>query len=340
MTNPRMWIRTPSRLHFGLLGWCAQARRQFGGVGLMIASPGLELMVEASSAWSVEGPGASRVERVVSHLRAALLEAGLTVPPARVRVQSVPPEHVGLGVGTQLCLATARAVLWRAGQTDVSVEELARWTGRGRRSGIGLHGFEHGGLIVDGGRRGEAGAPPTDGETVGGWKTAHVPPLLARLPFPDDWLILVVRPRGKSGLHGDDENQTFASLPPSPPNVTDSLCRLVLLEILPAVVERDLPAFGAALSELQARVGACFAPAQGGIYSTAHAPRIIDALPDLGFVGAGQSSWGPTLYAFSRCSEQEIVEKAERVRRQFGLDESSVFWTRAANHGASLSIEG
>ena len=141
--------------------------------------------------------------------------------------------------------------------SDVSVEELARWTGRGRRSGIGLHGFEHGGLIVDGGRRDEA----------------DIPPLLARLPFPEDWSILVVRPPGESGLHGPDENRAFANLPPITQDVTDALCRLVLLEILPAVIERDLPAFGAALAELQARVGACFAPAQGGIYSTALASR-------------------------------------------------------------------
>ena len=121
--------------------------------------------------------------------------------------------------------------------TDISVEELARLSGRGRRSGIGLHGFEHGGLIVDGGRRNE-----TD-----------IPPLLARLPFPEDWSILVVRPPGESGLHGPDENRAFADLPPITQDVTDSLCRLVLLEILPAVVERDLAAFGAALSELQAK---------------------------------------------------------------------------------------
>jgi beta-ribofuranosylaminobenzene 5'-phosphate synthase len=211
-----------------------------------------------------------------------------------------------------------------AGMGDLSVDDLARWTGRGRRSGIGLHGFQQGGLIVDGGRRNEA----------------DIPPLLARVPFPVDWSILIVRPPGKSGLHGPDENQAFASLPPFTQTVTDSLCRLVLLEILPAVHERDLPAFGAALGELQAHVGACFAPAQGGIYATAQASRIVDELRELGFVGVGQSSWGPTLYAFSSLREQDLATLAERLRRQFGLDQKAVFLTSAANHGAKFVFDG
>jgi beta-ribofuranosylaminobenzene 5'-phosphate synthase len=324
MTKHRMRIRTPSRLHFGLLGWGPQVRRQFGGVGLMIDAPGIDLKVEPSSSWTVEGPSAARVEQLITRLRAKMREAGVILQPAHIHVECVPLEHVGLGVGTQLCLAVARAVFLLAGETDVSVERLARFIGRGRRSGIGLHGFERGGLIVDGGHRNEA----------------DIPPLLVRLPFPDAWSILVVQPPGESGLHGPDEARAFANLPPITQDVTDSLCRLVLLEVLPAVLERDLAAFGAAVGELQERVGACFAPAQGGIYSSGHAPKIVNALRGLGFVGVGQSSWGPTLYAFSSCSDQEIAMLAEGFRRQFGLDETAVFWTRAANQGATFSFEG
>jgi beta-ribofuranosylaminobenzene 5'-phosphate synthase len=324
MTNIGMHIRTASRLHFGLLGWGLPAGRQFGGIGLMIDEPGIELTVERASSWSIQGPMAQRVVQLVDSLEARLRAAGATVLPARIRVASVPPAHVGLGVGTQLCLAVARAVFRLAGVSDISVDELAHITGRGRRSGIGLHGFEHGGLIVDGGRRNE-----TD-----------IPPLLARLPFPEDWSILVVRPPGQSGLHGPDENRAFANLPPITQDVTDSLCRLVLLEILPAVLERDLAAFGAGLGELQAKVGACFAPAQGGIYSTAQAPQIVETLRDAGFVGVGQSSWGPTLYAFSAQPHHELNSTVDAMRQRFGLDSSAVFLTRAAKYGARFSIDG
>ena len=239
MTGIRIRVRTPSRLHFGLLGWGPHVRRQFGGVGLMIDPPGIELIAEPATAWIAEGPLAVRVQSLLGQLRERIAETGATLPPVRIRVVSAPPEHVGFGVGTQLCLAVARAVFKLAGVAEPAIDELARLTGRGHRSGIGLYGFQHGGLIIDGGGTQETG----------------IPPLLARVPFPENWSILIVQPPGPSGLHGQAEVRAFADLPPIARDITDTLCRLVLLEMLPAVIEHDLPAFGAGLTELQARVG-------------------------------------------------------------------------------------
>ena len=55
-------------------------------------------------------------QQLVEHLREKTREAGMTLPPAHIRVDRAPPEHVGLGVGTQLCLAVARAVFRLAGR--------------------------------------------------------------------------------------------------------------------------------------------------------------------------------------------------------------------------------
>jgi beta-ribofuranosylaminobenzene 5'-phosphate synthase len=322
MMSPRLHIRTSSRLHFGLLGWGPEVVRQFGGIGLMIDSPAIELTVEPAGEWIAEGLLAARVDLIITQIRERLLESSINLPPARVRVESAPAEHVGLGVGTQLSLAVARAILKLGRLNDPPVSELARLTGRGGRSGIGLHGFHHGGLIVDGGRKREA----------------EIPPLLARTAFPDQWSILIVQPPGVRGLHGIDERDAFAKLPPISRNAVEVLCRLVLLEILPAVIENDLQAFGAALGELQERVGAAFAPAQGGIYATPQAAEIVRELKRLGFAGAGQSSWGPTLYAFSDIPREDIEHLALRLCGQFGLDRSSVFCTKAANQGALMEV--
>ncbi len=324
MTSLPVRIRTPSRLHFGLLGWGPHPAHQFGGVGLMIDSPGIELSVEPAPDWIVEGPLASRVEEIITSLRARMLETGANLPPARIRVEGMPAEHVGLGVGTQLCLAVARTILSLAGMPEPSVEQLARLTGRGRRSGIGLHGFHHGGLIVDGGRQSEA----------------EIPPLLARLPFPVEWSILIVRPPGDRGLHGSGERNAFASLPPIAQEVADGLRDLVFGAILPSVLNRDLACFGDALAELQAKVGTCFAPAQGGVYASARAAAIVDELKQAGFTGVGQSSWGPTLYAFANSSDRDLMASAERLRPRFGLQESSIFHARADNQGARLFVAG
>jgi beta-RFAP synthase len=290
----------------------------------MIRSPGIELEVEPAPAWKVEGPLATRVEEITTRIRARILETGTVLPPARIRIERAPAEHVGLGVGTQLSLAVARAILRLAGMPEPTVEQLAGLTGRGGRSGIGLHGFHLGGLIVDGGRKGEI----------------ECPPLLVRLKFPEDWSILIVQPPGERGLHGPLERRAFENLPLYAPGVTDALCRLVLLEILPAVIERDLQAFGAALGELQARVGECFSAAQGGIFTSAEATAIVEYLKRRGFVGVGQSSWGPTLYAFAHCSEYDLVASVNGLRERFGLVESAIFHTRADNEGARFVESG
>jgi beta-ribofuranosylaminobenzene 5'-phosphate synthase len=323
MMSRRLHVRTPSRLHFGLLGWGPEVARQFGGIGLMIDSPGIDLIAEPAAHWIAEGRLAPRVERIITQLRERLAEPGISLTPARLCVRSAPDEHLGLGVGTQLSLAVARAVLKLAGLDDRPPSELARLTGRGSRSGVGLHGFQHGGLIVDGGRNHDS----------------DIRPLVARMRFPEDWSVLIVQPNCEGGLHGIDEQEAFAKLPPISRATGDSLFRSVLLEVVPAVLERDLHAFGAALGELQERVGASFAPAQGGIYATPHAALIVNELKRMGFAGAGQSSWGPTLYAFSELPREEIDRRAEELRTRFELAQSSVFCTSAANEGAVLSCE-
>jgi beta-ribofuranosylaminobenzene 5'-phosphate synthase len=323
MTPTRIRLTTPSRLHFGLLAWGPQSPRQFGGVGLMIDRPGIELTAEPAPRWQAEGPLAARALRVADRVAAALAGEGKDVPPVRFRIHHAPAEHVGLGVGTQLSLAVGRAVMALAGMPDVPVAELAARTGRGLRSGIGLHGFARGGLIVDGGRRSQEG----------------IPPLLARLDFPPDWAVLVVIPSPSPGLHGDPEARAFRRLPPIPEALTDRLCRLVLLGLLPAVAERDLGPFGTALVEIQQHVGRHFAPAQGGAFARPELEAIVDALRAEGLHGAGQSSWGPTLYAFSDAPADHCAEVLLRLRERFGLGEEAAFWTVANATGCRVSGE-
>jgi beta-RFAP synthase len=185
---------------------------------------------------------------------------------------------------------------------------------------VGLHGFALGGLIVEGGHRG-------DGE---------ISPLIARMAFPADWSVLVIVPTHEPGLHGPDEVRAFAALPPIPESETDRLCRLVLLGILPAVAERDLDGFGQALEELQLRVGLWFAPAQGGVFAGPRLEAIAGWLRGRGVRGVGQSSWGPTLYGFSAEGAEWRDALSRRFSEQFG-EGSTVLWTGASAEGHSVS---
>ena len=172
----------------------------------------------------------------------------------------------------------------------------------------------------------------------GGHKVADdVPPLVSHMTFPPEWSILIVRPPGPKGRHGAAEAAAFAELPPCPERVTERLCRLVLLDLLSAVAERDLAAFGAAVGELQHRVGTAFASAQGGVYATPESATLVDDFARHGLVGGGQSSWGPSLYAFGDLSAEDRQAVADWLVDRRGLDRSAVLWTRAQNQGAAIT---
>ncbi|TJV27459.1 MAG: GHMP kinase, partial [Mesorhizobium sp.] len=74
---------------------------------------------------------------------------------------------------------------------------------------------------------------------------------VARLPFPEEWRVILILDHGGHGLHGDDEIAAFRSLPPFPASGSGEICRRVLMGIMPALVEHDLPAFGAAVTAIQ-----------------------------------------------------------------------------------------
>lgn len=318
-------LSTPSRLHFGLLATGSQATRQFGGVGLMIERPGLVLTARPAPSPGAQGPLASRVRRFAERVAKELGERGIAVPTIHFTVDQAPPEHVGLGTGTQLGLAIARLVTALAGQPDLPVATLATLAGRGLRSGIGLHGFAHGGLIVDGGRR--------LGDDRG------LPPLISRMAWPDDWAVLVLLPRDVPGLHGPAESGAFAQLPAVPDALTDRLCRILLLGLLPALAEHDLDTFGTALSELQRHVGEWFATSQGGLYAHPELESIAHWLRDQGLHGVGQSSWGPALYGLSEQSPPWRAALRDRACERFGLAPSRIFWTVGHNQGAVIREE-
>jgi beta-ribofuranosylaminobenzene 5'-phosphate synthase len=318
MISPVFRINAPSRLHFGLLAWGDEAPRQFGSVGLMIEKPGLTIEASVATRDVADGLNAERALSVLNRVRRDMRE----LPPLHFKIQRAPTEHVGLGAGTALSLAVARLALAVVGESEPSTTKLAALTGRGLRSGIGLHGFAAGGLLVDGGRS----------------TSSTIPPLLARLDFPRDWSILVVIPHISRGLAGDAEREAFARLPGLPARTIDRLCRLVLLELLPATAEQDLPTFGAALSELQCEVGRGFSPTQGGLFAHPRLEELAARLRGFGLVGVGQSSWGPSLYGFLASDPEREAHTLKALQLDLGGN-SLAFWTRASATGAQLDVE-
>ena len=121
-----------------------------------------------------------------------------------------------------------------------------------------------------------------------------------------------------------------------PEPISDQLCRLVLLGLLPAVLESDLDTFGSALSEIQQSIGRIFAPVQGGRFSHARFESLGETMTQLGLRGVGQSSWGPTLYGFSDQDAGEQEQQRNALINRFDLKRDRVFWTKASVSGATI----
>jgi beta-RFAP synthase len=292
-----VFVETAARLHFGVLDLRGSLGRWFGGVGAAAPGPMLRLTARPAASIEVSGDNAERVaefaHRFHSHYK---VDAG-----AELCVERSLPEHAGLGSGTQLALAVARALAELHG-IDASVSQLACVMGRGRRSGIGMWTFAGGGLVVEGGHRQDA---------------PGVAPLLARLPFPPSWRCVVAVPAPARGISGDAEAAAFAELPSAPERDVERVAHLVLMGMLPAVADADIAAFGAALSAIQTITGRWFAPAQGGTFASGQSEELVRRLAEWGAAGVGQSSWGPTVYGIVD-GDDASSRLADRARAAMG----------------------
>ena len=316
MTTVR--VEAPARLHMGMLDASGDGPRRFGGLGVAVSGPATVVEAEAEAGASgeltVEGPERERARRVAERCRAALGDG----PGARVRVLEAIPAHVGLGSGTKLALAVTAALSALAGRSP-DPAAMARTAGRGARSAVGLWTFALGGLVVEGGVRRDVAEPA---------------PLLMRHAMPDEWRCVLAIPAAEPGLSGGAEEAAFAGLRPDTGRAAQ-IAQIVLTEFLPALVERDLGEFGAALTRLQRLVGDSFASVQGGTFHP-RAGALVEALLRHGAAGAGQSSWGPAVYGLVG-GEAEAKVMARRLEAELGGD----LWARAVgfdNRGARVEV--
>lgn len=310
-------VITPGRLHFGMFSFGRSDVRQFGGVGVMIDRPGVHLQITPAPQFTAHGPLALRVAAVVDRLTTAWrLEHA---PACRIEVMNSPPEHAGLGTGTQLELATTAGLnAFREGHS-LSAAELAQLSGRGARSAIGTYGFLHGGLLVESGK--------LPGEVLS--------PLEHRIELPDPWrFVLFVLPG--AGLAGEAERRTFGSLPPVPPEVTVQLRSEMARQLLPAALDGQFDRFAESLYRFNREAGMCFADSQGGPYASSSIARLVARLRDDGVRGVGQSSWGPTVFAVQE-NEEAASHLVENLTCALPAGAESLV-VRPVNSGAAIHI--
>ena len=139
-----VYVEAPARLHFGMLDLRGALGRKFGGIGAAVPNPSIRIEARPAPTLSADGPAADRV----LHFAQLVIEHYGVRQGAQLRVHATIPAHSGLGSGTQLALAVARAI---AELYDLprDADALAVATQRARRSAIGTWIFAEGGFVVE-----------------------------------------------------------------------------------------------------------------------------------------------------------------------------------------------
>lgn len=323
----KVYIKTPARLHLGLIDLGGELGRIFGGIGVAINYPNVILEAQPSQSLTVEGEKSTSVKLLVDRfLKKYHVEAKVNV-----NIRQTIPEHVGLGSGTQLALAVATS-LAKLFHVKASIRDLALAMGRGQISGVGTAIFEQGGFVVEGGLKTQKNKPhlPT---------SKNLPPVIFHHSFPDDWFFVVAISNVKRGFTDKEEIPAFKRLPPMPARDVGKICRLTMMKLLPSLIEHDIENFGNALTQIQNIVGEYFAEVQGGKYSSPVAKECVEHMLKQGVYAVGQSSWGPAFYGLVKGERQakklhSSVQAFLNKRARGGA-----FYVKANNKGAYIKLE-
>ena len=306
-------VTTTARLHFGFLDPSGRGKRPFGSFGLSLDRPTTRIMLERADRFEASGP---ECERGLRYLRSIAASSGRAAF-YRLKIEEAIPPHAGLGSGTQLALAVGSAF---AALEDLRLDaqEIAARLGRGARSGIGIATFAQGGVVLDSGPR-----------------RGRLPQLVSRLPFPAEWRVLLIFDSRSSGLAGGSETDAFDTLPDFPEKEAIELHRRTTESAMPALAAQDFATFCDDVGQLQTAMGAYFAPLQGGPYASAKVSQALDWLRGQGVSGLGQSSWGPTGFAFaaSEAEGQALLRGLRAEIRHRGL---SFELAQGHNEGAKI----
>lgn len=313
----KVTVIAPARLHMGFIDLSGSLGRYFGSIGVALNEITTTLSMTAAKQLLVQGPSAASVRQYTQVLCKAL-----KVPEQlQLNITTAIPEHVGLGSGTQMALAIGSA-LNAYYELALSVREIAQLTERGLRSGIGIGVFEKGGLVVDGGRG----------------KSTLTPPVIAQLEIPNNWRFILIFDQRDQGLYGVQEIKAFKKLPTFSEQETARLCYLLLMQGLPAVVEKDIDLFGEVITQLQKSVGGHFSSVQGGVFTSLEVAKAMAWLEQQGAVAIGQTSWGPTGFCMV---DNEVTADALvlKLKQKFAHSKQLSFAvTSVRNQGASVSV--
>ncbi|WP_457612380.1 beta-ribofuranosylaminobenzene 5'-phosphate synthase, partial [Methanocaldococcus sp.] len=291
-----MKILAPSRIHISLIDLNGSIGRVDGGLGLALEKPNLEILGKEDEEIVIDCDNEKIRERAYKIAKVILNHIG--EKGVYLKILSYFPQHSGLGSGTQLALSIGTLISKIYGYS-LDPYEIAKITGRGGTSGIGIGAFKYGGFLIDGGH---------DFKEKGGFKPSSASkgvkpaPIIFRYDFP--WDLVLIIPEGKN-VYGKKEVDIFKKYCPVPLEEVRELCHLILMKLMPSILEKNLDDFGEVINRIQ-YLG--FKKVELNLQIEV-VKDLISNLQQIAY--SGLSSFGPTIYALG--NKKEIVSLAKEI---------------------------
>ncbi len=328
---PTVDLVTGARLHFGLICGTAETGWIFGGIGMMLRSPGWRLRLTRMSSVHVDADEVvsmfplsigvtDKIREILGTMRGCYPDCG----NFRVEVLQQIPRHAGYGSGTQLALALSAGVQTLLGpQAHQRTDDAARYLQRAQRSSIGTKGFERGGFLIDFGKQAGSAADRR----------------FERIEVPEHWRFVTIRPVDQSGLCGESERQYFDRGLTMPAELVGAMAELIEQQLRPSLIAGDLAVFARSLGRYGQLAGEYYSQEQGGIFTIPDMSDLSDHLNQQGYPGTAQSSWGPTVCV--PVSSTEDAHRVQQIAARFA-EERSLSWlieiNEPLNQGALIRM--
>jgi len=325
-----MIIKTPSRIHMGLIDLNGSYGRYDGGIGLTIEKPNFILKCDTSEDdinidfdnsivdGKIKAQCISKItdaaNKITSHFQ---IESGF-----HFDVKKAFFPHSGLGSGTQAALATAK-IICEYNDIAISGLELGKILQRGGTSGIGIYSFDKGGFIIDGGHDTNQKSEFLPSSA----SKASPPILIGRYDFPREWDIIIAIPKSENVM-GKKEVNIFQNYCPIPKIEVEKLSHLIFMNLVPFLLENNIESFGDVINKIQ-NIG--FKKIEVDLQQN-NLKTLMKKMREFGAYGVGMSSFGPAIYGIADKNNSEVFKATKEYLGNDGI----VFKTKAQNHGFEI----
>ena len=302
-----------ARLHFGFLDLNKKNNKFFGGFGLTINKFKTILNIKNYHKLNIKGYETKRASFFVKKFCKKIK----IKPNFYINIEKVTPQHIGLGSGTQIALAIGTGIS-KLKSLNLNTIEIAKIMGRGNRSLIGTKSFINGGFIIDN-------------------KNTKEEDSFSKIKFPKEWKILLIQNESK-GLFGLKEKESFKKLFKSKKK-NKSINNKIITNIYNSLTKKDFNTLSKSITKVQNYMGNFFYSEQGGKYSNKIISKIITSLKKEKILGYGQTSWGPTGFAFFDSYKKAKKIKFKLEKKFNDYNDIKFIICSGKNNGANFKIK-